>query len=92
MKNVNIRDDMAQKSTRLAARHEMKPEVLINRVLDTYIANQSLGKERSGTAFLLSVAGMFDFGPNDTSERVQTIAAGSVSQKHRGSMHEGANR
>jgi len=84
MKSVNIRDDVAQKIARLAAKRQMKPEVLINKVLDTYVANESLAQEQSGTAFLLSVAGMFDSGPNDTSEHVRTIVTDSIVQKFRG--------
>lgn len=92
MKSVDIRDDVAQKIARLAAKRQMKPEVLINKVLDTYVTNQTLAHEQSGTAFLLSVAGMFDSGPNDTSERVRAVVADAIVQKHHGSMHENPDR
>ena len=92
MKTINIRNETAQKIALFAAKRQLKPEELVNEILEQYILSHSLAQEKSGTAFLLSIAGMFDSGPNDTSERVQAVVAGSILQKHRGIMHEGARR
>ena len=90
MKSVNIREDIAQKVAFLAARRQMTSETLINKILENYVVSQS--QEQSGTDFLLSIAGMFDSGPNDISEQVRAVVAGSVIQKHRGLMNEGTRR
>ncbi|MBN1991397.1 MAG: hypothetical protein JW953_01745 [Anaerolineae bacterium] len=90
MKSVNIREDIAQRVAFLASRRRMTLESLINKILEQYIVNQA--QEQSGTDFLLSIAGMFDSGPNDTSENVRVVVADAIIQKHHGTMHEGARR
>ena len=92
MKTINIRDETARKIALLAAKFQRSPEALVNEILEQYIVSQTLAQEQSGTAFLLSIAGMFDSGPNNTSERVHAIVADSIIQKYRETMHEGARR
>jgi hypothetical protein len=89
MKIFNVRDDMAREIAFLAAKRKMSPEALVNEILEQYVIRQSLTQEQSGPAFLLSIAGMFDSGPNETSERVQAVVAASIIEKHRELMHEG---
>ncbi len=39
------------------------------------------GTERDGASFLLSLAGMFDSGPNDTSEHVNSVVSDFILEK-----------
>ena len=88
MGTINIREDTARNIALLAAKRQMSSQALINEILDQYIVGQSLAQEQSGTAFLLSIAGMFDSGPGDTSEHVPAIVANAILQKHQGILHE----
>ncbi|MBN1220435.1 MAG: hypothetical protein JXM69_16025 [Anaerolineae bacterium] len=92
MKSVEIRDETARKIALLAAQRQMKPEALVNKILDHYLTGKLQGQEQNGTDFLLSIAGMFDTGTNNTSERVRAVVADAVIQKHHGIMHEGIDR
>ena len=92
MKSLQIPDNTARQIALLAAKRQKSPEVLINEILDQYIISQSMAQEQSGTAFLLSIAGMFDSGPNDTSERVHPAVADSILHKHRDILHESTRR
>lgn len=92
MKTINIRDDVARKVALLAARYQKSPEALVNEILEQYAVRHTMAQEESGTAFLLSIAGIFDSGPNDTSERVHTLVADAITQKHQGTLHEGTRR
>lgn len=92
MKNLRISDDTARQIAMLAAKRQKSPDVLVNEILDQYIVSQSMAQEQSGTAFLLSIAGMFDSGPNDTSEKVHPVVADSILHKHRDILNESTRR
>jgi len=92
MKSLHISDHTARQIALLAAKRQKSPEALANEILDQYIVSQSMAQEQSGTAFLLSIAGMFDSGPNDTSEHVQPIVADSILYKHRDILNESTRR
>jgi len=88
MKNLLISDHTARQIALLAAKRQKTPEVLVNEILEQYIVSQSMAQEQSGTAFLLSIAGMFDSGPNGTSEHVHPIVTDSILHKHRDILNE----
>jgi hypothetical protein len=92
MKNLPIPDHTARQIALLAAKRQKRPEVLANEILEQYIILQSMDQEQSCTAFLLSIAGMFDSGPGDTSEHVQPVVADSILHKHRDILHESTRR
>jgi hypothetical protein len=91
MEHVKIRDDTAHKITLIAASRQIKPEALVNEILEEYVANQNPTQEQSGAAFLLSIAGMFNSGPNDTSEHVPAIVTDFIQQKYREDLHDGSD-
>jgi len=92
MKNLRISDNTARQIALLAVERQKSPEVLANEILDQYIVSQSMAQEQSGTAFLLSIAGMFDSGPNDTSRHVHPIVADAIVHKHRDILNESTRR
>jgi hypothetical protein len=59
-------------------------EILINEILEQYIASQPFVKKPSGAAFLLSLAGMFNSGASSASENVRAIVTDFILEKHRG--------
>ena len=67
---VRISQAVAQEIDSIATKRQTKVEVLINEILERYIVNQSLAKRRNGTAFLLSLAGMF----NSSEKRIGTMS------------------
>jgi hypothetical protein len=92
MKNLQISDNTARQIALLAAKRQKSPEALVNEILDQYIISQSMAQNQSCTAFLLSIAGLFDSGPNDTSEHVQSVVTDSILYKHRDTPHESTRR
>ena len=82
MESIKIHQDTAHKIALIATRRQMKPEALVNEILEQYIVSQYPAQEQSGAAFLLSIAGMFNSGPNDTSEHVRAIVTDFIRQKH----------
>jgi hypothetical protein len=92
MKTVNIGDDVARKIAVLATKRQKNPELLVNEILEQYVMTQSLAQEERGTAFLLSIAGMFDSGPNDNSEQVQTLMTDSILRKYQETLNESTRR
>ncbi len=68
MLSVNINPDIAGKINRIAEKRRTKAERLINEILQQYLSEQA-PKEKSGPEFLLSLAGMFDSGEKNTSEK-----------------------
>ncbi len=70
---VRISQAVAQEIDSIATKRQVKVEVLINEILERYIVNQFLAKRRNGTAFLLSLAGMFNSGASSASENVRAI-------------------
>jgi hypothetical protein len=52
-------------------------------LLERFPGDQPASQSQNDGAFLLSMAGMFDSGPNDTSENVSAIVADFVLKKHR---------
>jgi hypothetical protein len=92
MKSLRISDETARQIALLAAERQKSAEVLANEILDQYIISQSMAQEQSGTAFLLSIAGMFDSRPSDTSEHVHPIVADAILNKHRDILNESTRR
>jgi hypothetical protein len=70
---VRISQAVAQEIDSIATKRQVKVGVLINEILERYIVNQFLAKRRNGTAFLLSLAGMFNSGVSSASENVRAI-------------------
>lgn len=91
MGSVKIQDGTAHKLALIAANRQIKPEVLVNEILERYIASQYPVQEQSGATFLLSIAGMFNSGPNDTSEHVDAIVTDFILQKYRETIHDGSD-
>ena len=70
---VRISQAVAQEIDSIATKRQIKVETLVNEILERYIVSQSLAKRRNGTAFLLSLAGMFNSGVSSASENVRAI-------------------
>jgi hypothetical protein len=71
----------AQAMDSIAAKRQVRVEVLVSEALEQVIASQSFTKKQSGAAFLLSLAGMFNSGDSDVSENVQPIVADFLLKK-----------
>jgi len=78
---IKISQATAQAMDSIAAKRQVRVEVLVNEALEQVIANQSFAKKQSGAAFLLSLAGMFDSGDSNVSENVQPIVADFLLKK-----------
>ena len=79
---VRINQAVAQEIDSIATKQQMKVEVLVNEILEQYIASQHFVKKQSGAAFLLSLAGMFNSGANSVSENVHAIVTDLILNKH----------
>jgi len=66
----------------LAATQHVTPDEFANRILDRHIDSQISPTKQDGVAFLMSVAGMFDSGIRDTSERAHDIVTDIILRKH----------
>ncbi len=67
---IRINPAVAQEIDSIAAERQVKMEILVNEILERYVASQSVAKKRGGAAFLLSLAGMFDSGAGSASDGV----------------------
>jgi hypothetical protein len=80
--SISISQDVAQRLTTIAASRQVEIDTLVNQVLRHYIAGESGPQpEQKGPTFLLSLAGMFNSGTQDTSENVDTIVSDFIVQK-----------
>ena len=79
---VKINPAVAQEIDSIAAERQVKVEILVNEILERYVASQSVAKGQGGVAFLLSIAGMFDSGASNASENVRPIVADFLLEKH----------
>ena len=79
---ISINQAVAQGIDSIATKRQMKVEILINEILEQYIASQHIVKKQSGAAFLLSLAGMFDSGASSVSENVRAIVTDFILNKH----------
>jgi len=80
--SVLISQDIVLQLTSIAVSRQIEVNSLVNQILEQYITSQSLSRqEQSGVGFLLSIAGMFNSGTNDTSENVNAIVTDFVLQK-----------
>ena len=79
---VRINPAVAQEIDSIAAERQVKVEILVNEILERYVASQPAAKKQSGAAFLLSIAGMFDSGASNASENVRPIVADFLLEKH----------
>lgn len=80
---VRISQMAAQRLNAIATARQVKVGVLINEILEQYIAEQCPITQQSGAEFLLSLAGMFSSGESDTSENVHPIVTDFISDKHK---------
>jgi hypothetical protein len=81
---VKLRQDVAQAIGELATRRQLQTEVLVNEILEQHIQAQLMAPKSSSAAFLLSIAGMFNSGIEDTSENVRLVVTDFILQKHPG--------
>ncbi|MCD4738560.1 MAG: hypothetical protein K8R89_04800 [Anaerolineae bacterium] len=79
---ISINQTIAQRIDSIATKRQMKVEILINEILEQYIASQHIVKKQSGAAFLLSLAGMFNSGASSVSENVHAIVTDFILNKH----------
>jgi protein involved in polysaccharide export with SLBB domain len=79
--SVQISQDIAQEIGRIAARRKVEVDVLVNEILEQYVAGQA--KRPGRAAFLLSLAGMFSSEASDTSENVDTIVTDLILKKQK---------
>jgi hypothetical protein len=70
---VRINPAVAEEIDSIAAERQVKMEILVNEILERYVASQSVTKKQDGVAFLLSIARMFDSGASNASENVRAI-------------------
>jgi hypothetical protein len=91
MESIKIPDETAQKIAFIATKRQMKPETLVNEILEHYLASEYPAQGQSGAAFLLSLAGMFNSGSNDTSEHVGEVVTDFILQKHREALHDSSD-
>lgn len=80
--SVRINQAVAQEIDSIAMKQQMQVEVLVNEILEQYIASQHFVKKQSGVAFLLSLAGIFNSGANSISENVHAIVNDFILNKH----------
>lgn len=83
MQKVSINRDIARKIAAIAARRQVKVETVVNEILQSYLTGQPPVQKQRDTEFLLSIAGMFDSGINDTSERVPAVITDQLLKKHK---------
>jgi hypothetical protein len=88
---INIRDDLAKKIATIANERQIKVEALVNEILERYLVTQSVVNTQSGPEFLLSIAGCFDSGTQDTSDQVQEIVADFILRKHQVATDDGTD-
>ncbi len=80
--SVSIRNDIAEKMDAIASILQIGKESLINKILEQYIADYAFFPKQSSAQFLLSLAGMFDSGIDNTSEQVNTIVRDLILKKY----------
>lgn len=79
---ISINQAVAQRIDSIATKRQMKVGILINEILEQYIASQHIVKKQSGAAFLLSLAGMFNSGVSSVSENAHAIVTDFILNKH----------
>ncbi|NOX64078.1 MAG: hypothetical protein GXP42_19400 [Chloroflexi bacterium] len=87
-KNPSVKLDqaIAREIGSIAAKQNVRPETLVNEILQQYILRHYSGEEQRGSEFLLSLAGMFDTEANAVSENVETIVTNFISSKNEESV------
>jgi hypothetical protein len=79
---VTVSPDLAQAIDALAAKRQITVDTLINDVLRHYLLSQTDKAAHNGKNSLLSMAGMFDSGSEDTSENVRDIVKNFILDRH----------
>jgi len=79
---IKINQTVAQKIDSIATQRQVKMEILINEILEQYIAHQHLPAPQTGATFLLSLAGMFSAETSDTSENVHAMVTDFILSNH----------
>jgi len=80
---ISINQAVAQEIDSIATKQQLQVEVLINEILEQYIASQHMVKKQGGATFLLSLAGMFTSGASSVSENVHATVADFILNKHK---------
>lgn len=81
--------EIANQIRRIAKERDTEAESLVNDILRDYVARKGQAEKSRNSEdvqFLLSMAGLFDSGEDDTSENVENILKEFFSQKHQERM------
>ena len=82
--SVELNPSVAQKINDIAARRRMQVALLVNEILEQYLASRPVAPKSDSAAFLLSLGGMFQSGTSDTSENVHAIVSDFLKDSKRG--------